>query len=129
MVTTISRQNIATTGNQQVKIASDQKLGIGSVNLPYPAAWLRLANCNIEAQISGTATSATAVVQRSDYDPDQTGYNNNAVNLDAGVSAVNLSTGAQAPLVYYEYGVGWYRWVLTSFSGGTVNLSIMGQSD
>lgn len=85
--------------------------------------WTAFAATDICAQISGSATSVTATVERSDVDP--TLKTAQVAPADSAGFSGDPATGI-APNIYTEPGVGWWRWNITAISGGSVNVSLSG---
>lgn len=74
----------------------------------------------IDVQIGGTATSVTAVLERSPTDP--------AVSASwATVDTYMAAPAAVGFKAYQEAGVGWWRVRVTSLTGGTVTINITGR--
>ena len=95
----------------------------------FSTDWHMFVNTNIIAALSGTATSVTAVVERSAVNPALlvNGSAQGAVTSPADAAGItgNLATGV-APNIYTESGVGWWRIRVTAISGGNCIASLSG---
>ena len=91
-----------------------------------PMGWIRFEATHVIVALSGTATSVTAVVERSSRDP-ALGPGAAAAPADTAGITGNLATGVPGNR-YEEAGVGWWRVRLTASSGGTVVASMSGDA-
>lgn len=89
--------------------------------------WTRFEMTDVTAQISGTATTATVVVERSARDPGPDGSMASAAPADSAGLSGNLVTGV-VPSVYVETGVGWWRIRATTVTGGRIIGALSGTS-
>lgn len=79
---------------------------------------------NVVVQVSGSATSLTAIVEHATRDPN-TSEANWAPADDTGFGG-NLSAGL-SPRPYVEPATGWWRVRVTAISGGNCKISIIGE--
>lgn len=86
--------------------------------------WTLFEGTNVAVGLSGTATSVTAVIERSGRDPSGPSGASSAPADTTGLTG-NLATGVPAN-IYEEPGVGWWRVNITASSGGTVLASLSG---
>lgn len=97
---------------------------------PFNTDWHQFVGTDIVAALTGTATSITAVVQRSSVAPTQVATALQPAGPlispadNVGFSG-NLSAGI-APNIYTESGVGWWRISVTAISGGNCYASLSG---
>ena len=96
-------------------------------NVGDAMAWTRFEMTDITAQISGTATTGTVVVERSARDPGPNGASASAAPADETGLTGNLATGV-VPNVYVETGVGWWRIRATTVTGGQIIAALSGTS-
>lgn len=103
-----------------------QRLGSYARSLHHPLSapgvtdWVCLAN-NIAVQITGTATSITALVERSTQNPAAAA---NPATVDAPITGSPLA-GIQ-PTPYLEPGVAWWRVNVTAVAGGDALIALSG---
>lgn len=90
----------------------------------FDTPWVRFANCDICAQVSGDASAVVAVVQRSDTNPAGP-LGANAAPADTDGFSGSPADGIP-PNIYAEPGVGWWRMHVTTVTDGTVYASLSG---
>ena len=90
----------------------------------FATDWIKFVDCNLVAQLDGTATSVVAVVERSATDPAGQ-YGAHAAPADATGFTGDLTAGI-APNEYVEPGVGWWRINVTTVTGGECTASLSG---
>lgn len=91
-----------------------------TLSAPGVTDWVCLAN-NIAVQITGTATSITALVERSTKNPADAA---NAAPADAPITGSPVA-GIQ-PVPYLEPGVAWWRVNVTAVAGGDAVIALSG---
>lgn len=117
MATTIVQTDFRPTGGDVVRTGYEKFTTTGLTE------WVRFNDTQVIVQVSGTATSAIGLVERSAVDPAvSTDY---VAPVDSGFSA-DLTTGL-AGNAYVESGVGWWRVRLTTVTAGNVFVALSGQ--
>lgn len=96
---------------------------------PAVSDWVQWNAATFAVSISGTATSFTGQIIRSDFDPSTAAFSQ-AANTTPATSAATLTgaAGSVAPLIIYEPGMAWYAVNVTAISGGNVNVVMTGVS-
>jgi hypothetical protein len=99
--------------------------GTQTLSSPGVTEWICMSG-QIGVQITGQATSITAVVERSSLDPlSSDGANPTPAD---GVTLTGDPSSGLIPTGYYEPGTAWWRVRVSSLSGGVVTISLSGHS-
>lgn len=80
----------------------------------------------IVLQITGTATTFTAIPERATVDPTTAGVN--WAPVDELPLSANLTSDPLTPIVYNEPSRAWWRVRITTLSGGNVTISVEGEA-
>lgn len=92
--------------------------------------WVRLENCDLSVQATGSATSIVVVVERSPLDPVTRGgppLSYGPVNPTLGDSLIGSPAAGMSPSYYTEPGFGWWRATVTTLSGGNSRVCLTGR--
>ncbi len=119
-MTTFQAGVTSASGNKQITTTWGAATGV------FATDWQRFVACDIVAQVSGTATSVVAVIERSATNPD-TDEDYTVAPADLTGLTGDLTTGVP-PNIYTEPGVGWWRVNVTTNSGGSCTASLSGVS-
>lgn len=114
-MTTIARRLVSQTSAGAQAAYDDQ-------SAPFTGDWIKVRG-NYTVQITGAATSISAVIERSTRDPAGTA-GPNAATIDTITG--NPSTGI-VPSSYEEDGMSWVRWRVPTLNGAA-HLSLAGKS-
>ena len=116
MPTDIRKTDFRPVGDQIVQTA------YVTLSAPGEMDWVQFVTTDVVAQIEGAATSVTAIVERSVFNPYE--------QVTNGAPAAEPITGNPAtgisPSVYVEPALGWWRVRLTAISGGSATISLSG---
>lgn len=108
-----------------------QRTGLSAVTVSAPftttgsTEWAKFQDTMVIVQLDGTATSVTAIVERTTLDPNRSDVFYYAPADDTPITG-DPSSGI-SPSIYQEYGVAWWRVRLTAVAGGTCVASMSGR--
>ena len=119
MVATVERFSLKPSGADNLIALEQDFSATGSTDA------IKLQRCldGVLFQLSGTATSFEAVVERCTRDP---GIDSNWAPAEDYHVTGNLVTGV-APLAYYEPARAYWRLRIISIAGGTMKVSLVGE--
>lgn len=120
MTTKLIQADYRAMGGSMVRTANERFSAAGAME------WTRFADTQVIAQITGTATTGTVVVERSAIEPTSTTSSTYAAPADDTAFTGDLTSGV-SPRVYTESGVGWWRIRVTTATAGYLDCALSGK--